>query len=52
MKISLHPKRHTLKIVFTNGDELTTKSTLSTGKLKLEADVNTHPAWGPHSLAS
>lgn len=53
MKQEGHPEYHTIKVVMTDGQEFTTRSTW--GKpgdtLHLEIDSKSHPAWtGVHRL--
>ena len=47
MKSDIHPNYHTIKVVMTNGESFTTRSTY--GKdgdtLNLDIDPLTHPAW-------
>ena len=53
MKKDIHPEYHEIKVVMTDGTELTTRSTWGeTGEtLKLDIDPKTHPAWtGEHRL--
>jgi large subunit ribosomal protein L31 len=47
MKSDIHPKYHMIKVVMTNGDEFTTRSTYGEegATLNLDIDPNTHPAW-------
>lgn len=45
MKKEGHPDYHQIKVIMTNGDEFVTRSTLEGESLRLDIDVNTHPAW-------
>ncbi len=47
MKADIHPTYHTIKVVMTNGEVFTTRSTWGQdgSTLNLDIDPNTHPAW-------
>jgi large subunit ribosomal protein L31 len=45
MKKDIHPAYHSLEIIMTDGSKFTTRSTSNMGKLILDADIKTHPAW-------
>jgi large subunit ribosomal protein L31 len=42
---NIHPKTYELTIVMTNGETFVTESAANIGKLILDSDKNTHPAW-------
>jgi len=41
----IHPKMQELTIVMTNGESFVTESAANLGKLILDSDIHTHPAW-------
>ena len=47
MKANIHPNYHMIKVVMTNGTEFLTRSTYGQpgGRLQLDIDSTTHPAW-------
>ncbi len=47
MKKDIHPDYHMIKVVMTDGETYTTRSTWSKegGELRLDIDSKTHPAW-------
>ena len=47
MKADIHPSYHVIKVVMTNGQEFTTRSTWGQDgqALHLDIDPSTHPAW-------
>ena len=45
MKKDIHPRYKELKIIMTNGDEFTTKSTYHGESILLDVDYREHPAW-------
>jgi ribosomal protein L31 len=47
---NIHPKTYELSIVMTNGDVFTTESAANIGKLILDSDKHTHPAWNGGAL--
>jgi len=45
MKKDIHPDYQALEIIMTDGSKFTTYSASKAGKLILDADIKTHPAW-------
>lgn len=42
---TLHKNFHEIKVIMTNNEEFTTRSTYNSDTLKLDIDCKTHPAW-------
>jgi large subunit ribosomal protein L31 len=51
MKKNIHPSYNKLVVTMTDGTTFETKSTMTTGTLRLDIDPICHPAWtGVHRL--